>query len=184
MTNRLLLGLLFCLPARGLSAERAISYEAAVPAPVESVWTAWTTSAGIATFFAPEAHVELRVDGPFEIFMNPFAEPGMKGADNMRILAFQEQRMLSFTWNAPPHLPAARAQRTAVILRFEPRGTDSTIVRLYHVGWGDGGEWDTAYEYFSSAWKRVLVNLQTRFVNGPRDWTEWLRSMREAAPAR
>ena len=35
----------------------------------------------------------------------------------MRILAFQEKKMLSFTWNAPS-LPEARKQRTHVTLRF------------------------------------------------------------------
>jgi uncharacterized protein YndB with AHSA1/START domain len=158
--------------------ERMLHKEVVVKAPVEAVWNAWTTSEGIKTFFAPDAHVEARPDGPFQIYMNPYAEPGMKGADDMRVLAVQPMKMLSYTWNAPPSLPEARKQRTAVILRFAPAGEGETRVTLTHVGWGDGGEWDKSYAYFDKAWDKVLGNLQQRFVSGPIDWTEWLARLR------
>ena len=77
-------------------AERAIDREVVVAANVDAVWQAWTTTEGIKTFFAPDAHVELRVDGPFEIFINPYAAPGMKGADGMRIVGFQPKRVAAF----------------------------------------------------------------------------------------
>ena len=173
-----LLALLLLASSCAMAAERAIDREVIVPAKVDAVWQAWTTSEGIKTFFAPDANVQLRVDGPFEIYINPYAEPGMKGADNMRIIGFQPQRMLSFTWNAPPSLPEARANRTVVILRFEPVGDSQTKVTLHHVGWGDGGEWDKAFDYFSKAWPNVLGNLQKRFTSGPVDWTEWLARMK------
>ncbi|HEY5893108.1 MAG TPA: SRPBCC domain-containing protein [Chthoniobacterales bacterium] len=159
------------------AAEKTIAVEVIAKAPVEDVWRAWTTTDGVKSFFAPDANVELRVDGPFEIFFNPFAKPGEKGADGMRIIGFQENKMLSFTWNAPPHLPEARKQRSVVIVRLAREGDDTTRVTLHHVGWGEGGEWDKAYEYFSKAWPNVLKSLQTRFEKGPQDWTEWLEQL-------
>ena len=63
----------------------------------------------------------------------------MKGADDMRFMALQPKKMISFDWNAPPHLPEARAQRTFVVVRFEPLDEHSTRVTLHHTGWGDGG---------------------------------------------
>src|SRR5262245_44648229 len=102
--------------------ERYVDKEARVKAPVDAVWQAWTTTEGIKTFFAPDGKVEARVDGPFEIYFNPLAQPGMKGADGMRFLALQDRKMITFTWNAPPHLPEARAQRTYVTVRFKPAG--------------------------------------------------------------
>ena len=166
-------GVFGCNPALAqMPEERRIVKEVVVKAPPEAVFKAWSTSEGIATFFAPEANVQARPDGAFEIYMNPYAQPGLKGADHMRVLAVQENRMISFTWNAPPHLPQARAQRTFVTVRMQPEGPD-TRVRLTHAGWGDGGEWDQAYAYFDRAWGNVMANLQKRFVEGPRDWTEW-----------
>lgn len=158
--------------------ERAIDEKITVKAGVDDVWKAWTTTEGIKTFFAPDAKVELRVDGPFQIYINPYGEPGMKGADDMRIIGFQEKKMLSFTWNAPPSLPEARKQRSVVIVRFISRGDTLTDVTLHHVGWGEGGEWDKAFAYFSKAWPNVLKNLQKRFDSGPVDWTSWLETLR------
>ena len=88
--------------------------------------------------------------------------------------------MISFTWNAPPHLPEARKQRTVVIVRMQPQGDNETFVRLTHVGWGDGGEWDKTHAYFDRAWGNVLKNLEKRFVEGPVDWKPWLDRIKGA----
>jgi uncharacterized protein YndB with AHSA1/START domain len=159
--------------------ERYVDKEVRVKAPVDAVWQAWTTSEGIRSFFAPDARVEARVDGPFEVYINPLAPPGQRGADDMRFLSVQEKKMITFTWNAPPHLPEARAQRTYVTVRLKPISDDETLVTLHHGGWGDGGQWDQAYAYFDKAWANVLANLQKRFAEGkPYDWTEWMASLR------
>ncbi len=169
----LLLAIVFgCLPA--FAQERAINEKITVKAGLDEVWNAWTTSAGIKTFFAPDAKIEAKVDGAFEIYILPSAPVGLRGADDMRFLAIQEKKMISFTWNAPPSLPNARKQRTVVIVRFSPRGDQLTDVSLHHVGWGDGDEWDKAFEYFKNAWPNVLKNLKKRFDDGPVDWKPWL----------
>lgn len=158
--------------------ERRVLKEVVVKAPVAAVWKAWTTSEGIVSFFAPEAVVDARPDGPFHIHMNPYGAPGLKGADDMRVMGVQENRMLSFSWNAPPHLPEARMQRTFVIVRLEPVGDAETLVRLTHIGWGDGGQWDQTHAYFDRAWGNVLANLQKRFAEAPVDWTPWLSRLK------
>lgn len=173
----ILVGALFTA-TDAVAEERAINEKITVKANIDDVWTAWTTSDGIKTFFAPDAKVELRVDGPFEIYMNPFAGPGMRGADDMRIVGFQDKKMLTFTWNAPPSLPEVRKQRSIVIVRFNSRGDVLTDVTLHHVGWGEGGEWDKAYDYFGKAWPNVLKNLKKRFDDGPVDWKPWLLQLK------
>jgi uncharacterized protein YndB with AHSA1/START domain len=97
----------------------------------------------------------------------------------MQMLALDPEQMLSFTWNAPPHLPQARAQRTVVILRFAAAG-DNTELTLTHLGWGTSGEWPKARAYFEKAWPKVLKNLQTRFETGqPYDWTAWREQLQQ-----
>ena len=147
--------------------ERCIELEVIVDARVEEVWRAWTTTEGVKGFFAPDANIELRVGGPFEIFFDPSKPPGDRGADGMEIIGFQPNRMLSFTWNAPWEFPEARKQRTVVIIRLEPLPVERTRVTLRHLAWGVGGEWDQTFYYFSQAWPRVLENLQRRFSEGP-----------------
>ncbi|MFH1688753.1 MAG: SRPBCC domain-containing protein [Candidatus Eisenbacteria bacterium] len=149
------------------NAARTIRGEVIVDAPVAEVWAAWTTRQGIKSFFAPDCNIELRVDGPFEMFFLLDGEPGRRGGEGVRFLAIQPEKMLSFTWNAPPHLPEARGQWTHVVLRFGEAGGGRTRLTLAHDGWGEGGEWDEAFAYFESAWLEiVLPNLVKRFSGG------------------
>ena len=178
LASSVLLGLLIaCCPA--WAAERAIDKEIVVPAALDKVWESWTTREGIRGFFAPDAEIEPSVGGAFHIHIDPLAPRGSRGADDMRFMALQPMKMLSFDWNAPPHLAEARAQRTFVVLRFEPVDDKNTRVRLHHTGWGDGGQWDQAYAYFDRAWGNVLANLKKRHESGPRDWTDWLEQLRK-----
>jgi len=144
--------------------ERAISAEVIVNAPVSEVWNAWTTEEGVKSFLAPAAHVDARVDGPFEILFDPSKPAGEQGSEGMRFLAIQPMKMIAFTWNAPPHLPEIRKQRTHVTVRFERVDETHTRVNLTHVGWGSGGQWDEAFVYFQKAWNGfVFPALRKRF---------------------
>ena len=178
--SRLLVGAACMVASVAFAQERAIQKEAVVGAPIAEVWKAWTTNEGIQSFFAPEAFVDPRPDGRFFIHFNPYAAAGSKGADDMRVLAVQAPRMLSFTWNAPPYYPEARGQRTVVIVRLEPEGDAKTRVRLAHLGWGTGGQWDDTFAYFDKAWGVVLGNLTKRFAEGPIDWAPFLARLRDA----
>lgn len=161
------------------AAERSIDKEIVVGASLDDAWAVWTTREGITSFFAPDAEIDARVGGAFHVFIDPLAPPGLKGADEMRFMALQPKKMLSFDWNAPPSLPEARQQRTFVVLRFAPVDDQRTRVTLHHTGWGDGGEWDRAYAYFDRAWGNVLSNLRKRFESGPQDWTDWMKQLRQ-----
>ena len=177
-----LMRVLMCLmasavPACAQAAERALEKEVVIAASLDDAWSAWTTREGIVSFFAPDAKIDARVGGAFQIYMDPAAPPGMKGADDMRYLAIQPKKMISFDWNAPPSLPEARAQRTLVIVRFASLSENSTRVTLHHTGWGDGGEWDKSYAYLDHAWGYVLGNLKKRYELGPQDWTAWLKQL-------
>jgi uncharacterized protein YndB with AHSA1/START domain len=180
LLSLLLALVVLALPAAGAErAERTIHKEVLIDAPLEQAWAAWTTRDGIVSFMAPDAQIDARVGGAFHIYFDPFGAPGLKGADDMRYMALQPMRMLSFDWSAPPHLPEARKQRTFVVLHFEPVGGRQTRLSLTHVGWGDGGEWDKAFTYFDRAWSNVFANLQKRFQTGPIDWTDWMNQLRK-----
>ncbi len=151
--------------------DRLIKLEVRVAAEPDVVWSLWTTPEGVKSFFAPASNIDLRVDGAYEIFFEPSAPAGLKGADGMRLLAVESPRRLAFTWNAPPNMPTVRAQRTMVIIELSPVGRDSTRVVLKHVGWGSGAEWDAALKYFDWAWKDVVLPfLKYRVERGPIDW--------------
>jgi len=149
---------------------RRLIKEEAIPAPPSQVWDAWTTSDGCRTFFAPDAHVELSHGGMYELYFDAAQPLGLRGSEGCRVVSFEPERMLTFTWNAPPHFPSLRAYHTLVTLDLEPTEEETTTVRLTQAGWKDGDEWQRLYEYFDCAWNSVLQNLRDRFLSGPIDW--------------
>jgi len=83
--------------------------------------------------------------------------------------------ILSFEWNAPPEFPEVRKQQmkkhTWVVLQFYPVARDQTKVRLTHLGWREGEEWEKVFQYFLRAWDIVLGRLERVFSTGkPIDW--------------
>ena len=151
--------------------DRILRKEMIVPAAPEQVWTAWTTTEGIKTFFSSDAKVELTIGGPFEIYFLLDAPRGSRGSEGCRVLSYLPPKMLSFTWSAPPEFGKLRKRHTIVVLRFEEAGSGKAKVLLSQHGWGKGEDWEKLYDYFDKAWSSVLGNLKKRFAAGPIDWS-------------
>lgn len=155
--------------------ERAVRKEVQVSAAVEKVWKAWTTDDGVVTFFAPKARIELTVGGSYELYFDLEAPKGSKGGEGCRVLSFLPTEMLSFEWNAPPEFPNVRKEQmqkhTWVVVQFYPVGRNQTKVRLTHLGWKEGEEWEKVFQYFMRAWDIVLGRLEHVFTaRKPIDW--------------
>ena len=153
------------------AAERVLRAEVDLSSPMHTVWTWWTTEEGIKSFLSAGARIDPRVDGELDVLFSPDKPAGQRGAEGLRILAFEPPRRLLFTWNAPPQFPDIRTQRTVVEIRLAPSAGGGTRLTFLHWGWGTGPEWDQAYEYFDSAWNGfVLPSLKHRDAHGPIDW--------------
>lgn len=151
--------------------ERAIKLEIVLNAPLERVWNAWTTKEGIRSFFAPDCDIDLRVLGKYDILFAPGAPVGLRGAENNLILAIQEGKLFSFTWDAPPIFPSIRKQRTSVVVRLTQLDPNKTKLSLTQSGWGEGEEWNKVYDYFVIAWGEVVLPfLKYSLDSGPVDW--------------
>lgn len=143
---------------------RSLSKEVNVAAAAAPVWAAWTSNDGIASWWGPaESNIELRIGGPFEILFSLEPPEGQRGSEGCRILAYVPGESLSFTWNAPPHLPL-RSANTWVVLTFTATGPNETAVRLVHTGFLQGSDWDGYMAYFDEAWDYVLGLLQNHWV--------------------
>ncbi|MFN3835106.1 MAG: SRPBCC family protein [Glycocaulis sp.] len=149
--------------------ERAVTASVVVELPAAEAWRLWTTPEGIASFFAPAANIELRPQGPFELFFLPDAEPGQRGSEETIILGYQENRMLSVSWALPPYMAEVRPHHTHLLLRFEPLDGDRTRVSLTHSGWGEGEAWDAAHAYFERVWPHVLGSMPAVMTDGTGD---------------
>lgn len=144
--------------------DRIVVKSAGVAAPVDEVWKAWTTVEGVTSFFAPQARIEARPGGAYEMYFEPTAPAGSRGAEGCKLLSLDPPHRLAFDWNAPPSLPAVRLQRTIVNVQLEPLPGGGTEVRLTALGFGHGAEWERAHAYFERAWGQVLEWLAQRYA--------------------
>jgi uncharacterized protein YndB with AHSA1/START domain/uncharacterized protein YciI len=146
--------------------DRVLSKEVIVRATLDEVWKCWTTAEGMAKFFSPESKIEMRVGGPYELYMSTSApdSQGRRGTQGCKVLSFIPGEMLSFEWNFPPAVAALRESdtKTHVVLRFRDLGDGRVEVKFDQLGWQEGPDWDKGYEYFDKAWSWVLNNLKEK----------------------
>lgn len=159
-------------PLDPMAAGRVLRKAVTLDAPLAEVWKAWTTSEGAKSFFGPGARVEATPGGPFEIYFSLNAPEGLRGSEHCKVHSVVPMKLLAFTWNQPPIIPALRDVHTLVTLRFEELSPGRVRVEMTHSGWGVGEDWDKAYAYFDRAWDAVLGNLHYRFAVGPVDWPD------------
>ncbi len=139
--------------------DRTISISHDLPIDCSLAWELWSSTEGLARWWTPNARVDLRPGGAYEIHFMPDNAPGDRGADWCRVLSFLPGRMLSFTWNAPPTLET-RPLHTWVVLLFEPTPGGCRF-SLSHHGWPLSGlddpasDWEATFMYFTEAWRSV-----------------------------
>ncbi len=153
---------------------RRLIFETELNAPVETVDNAWTTADGVKSFFAPDCDININLLGDYHIYFFPEAPEGSRGAEDEILISHQKNKMLSFTWGSPPSFPNIRAnQKTIVLIYFEKIDDAKSKLTFIQSGWGYGEEWDKCYQYFESAWgKVVLARLKYYFDKGPIDWND------------
>jgi uncharacterized protein YndB with AHSA1/START domain/uncharacterized protein YciI len=144
---------------------RALRSVVTVPASIEDVWSAWTTADGVRRFLGVESRITLAPGGAYEFYFVPDAPEGQRGGEGNTVLSYLPQRMLSFTWNAPPSFSDVRQERTIVVLEFEQIAPQAVCLTLTHHGFGQGEQWDDVYSYFANAWPSVLEALRSHFVS-------------------
>lgn len=140
---------------------RSFVKEAYIPAPSAAVWAAWTEPEAWRRLWGPQSQgrFDLAVGGAYEWLFD-----GSIGGNGDQVLSYIPGRMLSFSWNAPPSQPVTRLARTWVVVELEPVEANATRVRLTHLGFGDGPQWDETYAYFDHAWERVLALMAARLA--------------------
>lgn len=145
---------------------------AVVEAPSGEVWRAWTTSEGLSAALGGTAtRVECVVGGRFEILWNGAAPEGERGSEGCTVLSYVPERMISFTWNAPPQFAHARQQHSRVVVELRAVTESTTEITLTNLGFDalaaafpeHAQEYRDVRAYFAVAWPRVLSHFVVHF---------------------
>lgn len=139
-----------------------LRFEVKVGAPVEDVWHAWTDEDEITGWFSPEANIEPRLGGAYELFFDPQDHDHMS-TKGCVITEFEPVNRLGFDWKGPDQFADLMNDPDALTrVKVEFREYEGgTRVSLEHGGWGDGEGWADAREWHRRAWEGVLAQLES-----------------------
>lgn len=141
-----------------------------IHAPARAVWEQISSTTGCRDFFAPNATVRAVSGGEYELYFDPDAPPGEKGSEGMIVMGAEPDSMLSFSWNGPPSIPEIRKQQTFCAFYIHEEH-DRCSVEFVNSGYGRGDSWQKAFDYFLSAWGRiVLPRLKYSLEHGAINW--------------
>jgi uncharacterized protein YndB with AHSA1/START domain len=114
--------------------------EGVVDAPLDSVWNAFTTAAGLESWMAAHASLDLRIGGMMQTVYAPVGTLGDASTIENTILAYEPKRMLAIKVSkAPAGFPFPNAiKRMWTVIYFE--AVDSAKTRVREVGLGFGAE--------------------------------------------
>lgn len=159
-----LLVLALCLTAAA-GATESITSEGTVDAPVAEVWAAFTTGAGLRSWMAPHADIDLRVDG--EMRANYRSEGTLGDASTIvnRVLSFEPLRMLSIrVARAPADFPfPAAIQAMWTVIHFEALAEARTHLRVVSMGFTPDDESQKMKAFFERGNAYTVAKLQQKF---------------------
>lgn len=161
------------------SGERVLEQSIVVPAPVEEVWQAFTTSRGFSSWAVPLAMIDFRLGGIMETSYDPTATSGDPKNIKNEIVAYLPYRMLAFrNIQAPPDtkFDAPTFQKLHTVVLFTKLSPTETEVTTAQPGYGDDARFDQIYNFFRAGNGWTLEKLRQRFEDGPIDWQRELSS--------
>jgi len=146
---------------------KPIRVEVSISVPPDLVWRAWTQSERITAWFAPEAIVEARCGGPFELFFDP-SDHEHQCTKGCVFTLVEPMRCLGFTWRGPDQFAGLMndpSSLTSVTVNFSDEDRTSRVV-IEHRGWGEGKDWARAWAWHQKAWETVLGRLKSALESG------------------
>ena len=154
-----------CVPAAGAE-DNPLVHEGIVAAPLEDVWTAFTTKAGLESWMVAHAEIELKIGGRMRTHYDPKGTIGDAKTIENEIICYDPKRMLSFKVSKPqegfPYPNAVKKMWTVIYL--EPDSPKTTRVRVVGLGFGDDEESKKMRAFFDRGNAFTLKKLQERFA--------------------
>ena len=155
-------GLVLCSISSG--SERIIA-EGVVNAPVSDVWKAWTTSAGLMSWLAPHADIDLRLGGLMRTHYKAEGALGDAGTIENEIIAFDPERMLAIRVSkAPADSPfkgSIKAMWTVLYFTAERDGT--THFKVVGLGFTTDAESQKMKQFFERGNAYTVDQLKKHF---------------------
>jgi len=144
-------------------------HEGIVTAPLNDVWTAFTTKLGQESWMVAHSEVDLKIGGLMQTHYDSNGKIGDSKTIENTILCYEPKRMFSIKVSKVPEgFPFPNAiQQMWTVIYFEPDGPNSTHVRIVSLGFSDNDESKKMRAFFDHGNAFTLKKLQERFAPKP-----------------
>jgi uncharacterized protein YndB with AHSA1/START domain len=150
--------------------QNALVVEGTIATGLDELWRVFSTAEGWKLLGVGQADVDLRVGGSITTHFDAQAQPGGHGTIVHRVLAYEDQRMLSTSFAAPtlevdPSNDKARgALGTWVVITLTPVDATHTTLREAMYGWGDTEEARDTRKFFEGGNRWTMEHLQRHYA--------------------
>lgn len=153
--------------ASAANGQQPIVTEGVVRAPLDSVWHAFTTAAGLESWMAAHAAIDLRIGGTMSTVYAPEGKLGDPSTIDNTVLAYEPGRMLSMKVSkVPAGFPFPNAIKTMWwVIYLERVDAKSTRVREVTMGFGTDDESQKMRQFFDRGNTVTFAALQKRFAS-------------------
>lgn len=154
-----------CLQVCRGDTKDSIQSEGVIAAPVAAVWAAWTTTEGLKSWLAPQADIDLKVDGLMRANYQAGSSLEDKTTIVNRVLSYEPGRMLSIrVARAPEGFPFPNAIKSMwTVMYFDKVSETETRMRVVSLGFGPDDESQKMRAFFEKGNAFTLQQLQKRF---------------------
>ena len=144
--------------------ENIIQIKIEIDCDIHRAFDSFTVASLLESWLTKKAEVQLEVGGKYELFWEP-ENRNVNSTIGCRITGFEKDKYVAFNWKGPDQFQSfmnSSDPLTHVIVFILPKPDDptTTIIHLFHTGWGKGDEWQQARDYFEKAWSMALKELQ------------------------
>lgn len=144
--------------------EQTLVTESIINAPVSEVWRLFTTSAGLESWMAPHADIDLKVAGLMRVNYEANGTLDDDATVVREILSFEPERMLSFRAHRTAQDSGYLTEGMWWVIYFQPLEPGGmTNVRIVTLGYPDAAKWAEAKEFYRKDSADTLEQLQAKF---------------------
>ncbi len=146
--------------------EKIILIKEELDCDIKSAFSMFTVSELLETWLTEKACVEPILGGNYELFWS-LENPEVDSTIGCKITGLEKNKFISFNWKGPKEFNSFMNfadPLTHVIVFFSQNddNPDKTNIHLFHTGWRSDSDWQTAREYFQTAWSRAIQGLKEK----------------------
>ncbi len=146
--------------------QKIIQLEIKLNCDVSQAFKFFTINEKLESWLPEKAEVEPKIGGKYELFFDP-PNREINSTIGCKITSIEKDKFVSFEWKGPERFQSFMNfcdPLTHVVVVFSSSSADpnETTLFLFHSGWRDDLDWQTARNYFEIAWSGALTNLKEK----------------------